>query len=420
MVIAGLSIYFIVQAAVFHELDEHLLNHKYDLIQRFENEEISLQSINRVGSIGSYEWIELKPLQEKKAPNPEDVISTVVRSRFRGEPEDQYRQLKTEIPIDGQYYELTVYEEIAGWETIALSIIGLMLMLLTLWFGIVYVGNTFIIKKSLAPFFDTISRLRTIRSENDFSTTFPAVATDELDELNQTLNRMLKELEGSLNRQKQFIQNASHELLTPLSILQHKTDELLNQENLDENSFHKVSEIQHTIIRLRKLSNALLMISRVENKYYRTDDEILVNEIVQEVTGEFHSFTEARNIQFRFYEQAEIISKGNAELLHSLLYNVIQNAFYHSPESSTIDIKMFDDTQNYHLTISDYGPGISPEELESVFNRFEQSKNKSNNGNNGLGLSIVRSICNLHEWKCYFEAESKKGAVFHLEIPKRA
>lgn len=418
MIVAGLSIYFIVQAAVFHELDEHLLNHKHDLVQRFENEEISLKSISRVGSIGSYEWIELKPLQRKDSPNLTDEITTVVRSRFRDEPEGRYRELKTIIPIDNQYYQLTVYEEIAGWEGIALSIIGLMLALLTLWFGIVYVGNTIIIKNSLAPFFDTVSKLRNIRSEKDFTTPFPEVDTDELDELNTTLNRMLKELADSINKQKQFIQNASHELLTPLSILQHKTEELLNQDNLDEESFLKISEIQQTIIRLRKLSNALLMISRVENKYYGTNEKIHVGETIIAVEKELMPFLLAQHIRLKVEGDATIFIRGNQELFHSLLFNVLQNAFFHSPENASIDIHLFESETHHHLSIADSGPGIKTEELESVFDRFEQSSEKKNNGNNGLGLAIVRSICNLHEWHCYFEKESEQGAVFHLEIPK--
>lgn len=418
MVVAGLSIYFIVQAAVFHELDEHLINHKHDLVQRFENEEISLKSINRVGSIGSYEWIELKPLRRRDTPSSVDKITTVVRSRFRDEPEGRYRELKTVIPIDGRYYQLTVYEEVAGWEGIAWSIIGLMLVLLSLWFGIVYVGNTIIIKNSLTPFFDTVSKLRKIRSENDFTTPFPQVETDELDELNKTLNRMLKELADSINKQKQFIQNASHEMLTPLSILQHKTEELLSQDNLDEESFLKISEIQQTIIRLRKLSKALLMISRVENKYYGTDEKIHVSETIIAVEKELMPFLLERHIRFKVEGDASIFICGNQELFHSLLYNVMQNAFYHSPEQSSIDIHVYEDEKFQHLTIADSGPGIKADELDSVFDRFEQSSEKKNNGNNGLGLAIVRSICNLHEWHCYFEKEVDKGAVFHLEMPK--
>ena len=160
--IAALSLYFIVRTAVFNELDEHLENHKQDLIQRFENNELSLDTIDQIGSIGTYEWIELRPLADSGS-RFSDEYTTVSKTRFAGVESAQYRQLRTIIPIEGKPYILIIYEEIAGWETIAFSIIGGTLVLLLIWFVMIFFGNELIIKNTLHPFFSTISALRSIR-----------------------------------------------------------------------------------------------------------------------------------------------------------------------------------------------------------------------------------------------------------------
>lgn len=417
LLIAGVSLYFIVQKAVFDELDEHLKNHKNDLIERFENQEITLNTIDQIGSLGTYEWIEIKPAAANVLPS-EEVYTTVTKSRFSGGPEGRYRQLHTLITLDGQSYYLSIYEEITGWESIALSILFGNIILLGIWFGFLLIGNEFIIKGILRPFFDTVSRLRTIRSESDFNTTFPAVGTEEFNNLNSTLNAMLRQLEASFIKQKQFIQNASHELLTPLSIIRHKTDELLNNEKLDEQTATQIHQIQQTTIRLKRLSNALLTISRVENKHYPTDGSIDTQQVIEQTLAELKDFCEKKNIPIKIHYAALPFIPGNQELFSSLIYNVLQNAVYHTHEGTVIELEVVKQEETtLHLIIKDSGPGLTDEEIHRVFERFEKSSAIGGTGNHGLGLAIVRSICLLHGWNCYFEKGRDNGAAFHLVVP---
>lgn len=417
LLIAGVSLYFIVQKAVFDELDEHLRNHKDDLIQRFEDQEITLNTVGEIGSLGTYEWIEIKPAGSDISPI-EDSYSTITKSRFSEETQGRYRQLYTLISLDGQPYYLSIYEEITGWESIALSILFGNVVLLGIWFGFLFIGNEFIIQQILRPFFDTVSRLRTIRSENDFNTSFPEVSTEEFNKLNSALNDMLRQLESSFVKQKQFIQNASHELLTPLSIIRHKTDELLNNEKLDEETALEIHKIQQTTIRLKRLSNALLTISRVENKHYPIDGNIPVHEIIEQTLQELSFFCENKKIIIRKNYQSIPNIPGNAELFSSLIYNVLQNAVYHTPEGTLIELDAIQQDNVYmHLIIKDSGPGLTDEQTQHVFERFERSSPNDGTEHHGLGLAIVQSICILHGWQGYFEKGREKGAAFHLIVP---
>tara|TARA_Y100001935_G_scaffold121525_1_gene100651 strand:+ start:118876 stop:120192 length:1317 start_codon:yes stop_codon:yes gene_type:complete len=416
LLFAGFSVFYVVDKAVFNELDEHLVNHKQDLVQRFEKGEITLQTIREMGSIGSYEWIEFDQVSDSNA-EPSVSFKTVEKARFKDQPVEKYRQLTSVIILDATPYRLTIYEEIGGWKSIAITIIITILVILFAWYIIVYFGYNLVLSQTLRPFFDTIEKLRGIRSDRDFEISFPEVSTTEFNELNSTLNTMLSELEDSFKKQKHFIQNASHELLTPLSIIRQKTDELLNKP-LDEHTLVSLSNIQRTVIRLKKLSNALLLISRVENKHYSINENVSLSELIEKVHSELSDFLLNKNVSLKYDPNELKTIQGNTDLIHSVFYNVLQNAVYHTESDTEIAVQAALRGPTYHITVQDSGPGIPEEDLDQIFERFRRSSGNNGSGNHGLGLAIVKSICDLHSWDCYFEKGLNTGSCFHLEIPK--
>ena len=413
--LAALALYFIVRSSVFKEMDQHLLNHKQDVISSFKSGDISQKSVKELGALGTYEWIELHPFTGS-AEAVSDSFKTVQNTRFEDQNPSTYRQLKSVISINGSLYTLLVYEEVTGWHKIASSIIIAISILLLVWFTMLYIGNHIVISNVLKPFFRTISKLKGIQSESDFHVTFPAVDIDEINELNGALNTMLKELESSFEEQKQFIQNASHELLTPLAIIRQKTDELINSPDLGEKELIQLAQIQQTINRLSKLSNALLLISRVESKQYPLKDYFDLYELVADIHTELDDFIGLKKLSVQNTIAKGINIKGNKELVHSLFYNIIQNAIYYSPEGSEIAFSASKKDTRLDVAITDEGPGIPEEDRERIFARFEKSGSKKSNSP-GLGLSIVKSIGSLHGWKCHIESGEEKGSVFHIVIP---
>ncbi|MDR9365807.1 MAG: HAMP domain-containing sensor histidine kinase [Balneolaceae bacterium] len=217
-----------------------------------------------------------------------------------------------------------------------------------------------------------------------------------------------------------FIQNASHELLTPLSIIRQKAEKILvNSEKIDQEIASSASDIQQTAVRLSRLSNALLLISRIENKQFPLTDRIDVPELVKEVLAELDDFIRLKNISVnKNFETNEIIT-GNRELLHSTIFNVVQNAVKFSPESTEVLISFNKGKgEQLKLSVQDHGTGIPDELISSVFDRFKKGKRKENrdiieNGN-GLGLSIVKSICDLHDFKCSASNSEDSGAIITI------
>jgi signal transduction histidine kinase len=188
-------------------------------------------------------------------------------------------------------------------------------------------------------------------------------------------------------------------------------------ENLDHNNIERLHEIQQTAVRLTRLSNTLLLISRVENRQFEMDDEINVLEVIEQVLKELQDFIEIKGLTIEKYLNQKFVFKGNKELIHSAIYNMIQNAIKYTPEGSKIHLSLSEKSSGKtEFSVSDEGPGIPEELINKVFDRFRKGEKLSDHGNSspGLGLSIVKSICELHSLDYKAENNPDQGVTFSI------
>ncbi|MFH5833017.1 ATP-binding protein [Halalkalibaculum sp. DA384] len=406
ILLTSVGMYYLVNETIYEELDNHLLRHKVDLMNQLQKDPSSLSHIQDLGGLGSYEWIDIVPYDGSVEPNSNSFTS-VDTLRFAGKQAapQTYRRLKTTVSVSGVHYTVSIYEEVAAWERISMTILFTLLAGLLIWILVLYIVNQVVFDKILTPFYNTVETLEKISDPTDFGDSFPQTTTYEINVLNQALNTMMAQIRSSFEDQKKFIQNASHELLTPLSIIRQKSEKILSQSNeLDQNIVESASEIQQTAIRLSRLSNALLLISRVENKQYTLDEQVNIQEVTHEVLEELCEFINLKNISLDKQFNTQITVEGNRELIHSAIYNIIQNAVKFSPEHATITIATGRNDGHPRLSIRDQGPGIPPPLLDSLFDRFKKGSNHfselDEESSPGLGLSIAQSICQLHGFTC--------------------
>lgn len=418
-VLTSIALYYLVNNTVYDELDNHLLQHKIDIINQVQGDPASLEEIRDLGGLGSYEWVEIHPYDGSVEPNT-NSFSTIDTLRGPNEVRpESYRRLATTISLNDRYYTLNIYEEVAAWQNISMTILLSVLAGLLIWIFLLYLLNQIVFDRILTPFYDTVDTLETISNPTDFKEKFPESTTYEIKVLNNALNTMMNQIRSSFEEQKKFIQNASHELLTPLSIIRQKADKILSRaDQLDRQTIESANKIQETAVRLSRLSNALLLISRVENRQFELNEEVDITTVTQKVIKELEDFITLKNISLEKQFYKDILVRGNQELIHSTIYNIIQNAVKFSPEGGAITITINGDTEGDKLTVIDEGPGIPEELKESLFDRFKKGNVHFNelgkNNGTGLGLSLVKSICDLHGFG--YQARDKDGTGAEITI----
>lgn len=419
--LTAVGIYYLVNTTVYGELDNHLLQHKIDLINQIDKNASSLEDIKDLGILGSYEWIEIQKYDGTVSPS-EDHFATIdtLRNSEKEVEAKSYRRLTTAINVNDTYYTVRLYEEVASWEHISRTILLSVLAGLLIWILLLYILNQFVLDKILAPFYKTVSTLEIISNPSDLKMTFPDTSTYEINVLNQALNSMMQHIRTSFEDQKQFIQNTSHELLTPLSIIRQKAEKILsNAEVLDEQTIKAAGNIQDTAVRLSRLSNALLLISRVENRQYSLDEKVEITAIAENVIEELNDFIEMKKLTLEKEFDCSIKVKGNSELIQAALYNIVQNAIKYTPSGASIILKTSCDDEQRIFSVLDEGPGIPEDFVNSVFDRFQKTGNHTDGFDEdspGLGLSIVRSIARLHDYNCSAQNRPDKGAEVSIQF----
>ena len=185
----ALALYWVISTAVYRELDEHLLGHKNDIITKIEAGDIEIKRIMELGPMATYEWLQLIPVDELESQNlPKgnefSNVETIPYPIKENGESDYYRVLKSKVSIKGKDYVVKIYEHIAGWRTIVITILSSILVMLLAWIILLYFINRELFKRILSPSYQTIERLRKIESPQQISTNFPGTYTKKLKILN--------------------------------------------------------------------------------------------------------------------------------------------------------------------------------------------------------------------------------------------
>ncbi|TCC87333.1 HAMP domain-containing histidine kinase [Pedobacter frigiditerrae] len=240
-------------------------------------------------------------------------------------------------------------------------------------------------------------------------------STTDFKYLDESLALLMTQINEAFYKEREFTSNASHEIMTPISILQHKMENLLAEEDLTESAALAIIEMMKTLNRLKKISNSLLLIARIENQQYQDKEDVkpldLFNLIIEEIS---HRLEEKNlNIQLKINKDM-VLREINKDLLYQLFFNLVHNAIKFNREGGNISISdNFTAKGEYEISVSDTGTGISTEQLPHIFDRFIKS-NATENYGYGLGLTIVKSIADYHHLNIQVESELNEGTKFKV------
>lgn len=276
-----------------------------------------------------------------------------------------------------------------------------------------------IAKLLLKPIEELRNSMAQVRSEGlDAEPLVNYMAEDEIGDLVTMYNSMLDELKKSFAQQEQFIQDASHELRSPIQAIEGHLS-LINRwgkedpEILDESLQTSISEVN----RMKKIIEELLMLAKNEEIDHDAycDVNRVINEVIEEMEIQYPTAV------FRYERPVNLINaKCKSLSLNQIVRNIVENAVRYSEEKPEVEIKLQYENKNYCLlSIKDFGIGISGENIPKIFDRFyrvDKSREKVKGGT-GLGLSITKMLADKYNIEIIVESELGKGTLFMLKIP---
>ncbi|AOM76449.1 sensor histidine kinase [Pedobacter steynii] len=353
------------------------------------------------------EYIILKEVKNSDTSKLKHYFSQETRE-IEGSQEE-YQILSAEFKYEGRRYLLELGETMSTVGQLEHTISVFTFLILLAAVVLTLLTDLAFSKYLLAPFYQIIDqKLNKVNDPISFNYEPVKTTTEDFKILDQSISILMNKIADLFITEKEFIANVSHELLTPISILNTRLENLLNDEQLSQEGENKVFASLKTLNRLKSIINSLLLISKVENNQYKKPDRISVKEVVHEVYEELEHRLMMMELKFSIDLSEDYIFTGNRSLFNTLLMNVVNNAIKYNLPSGSVHIYDSNTAERYQLSIEDSGQGMDLNEVQHAFQRFEKFQSEKEDSH-GLGLSIVKSIASFHGIDIEIESEKNKG-----------
>ncbi|MBC7758575.1 MAG: HAMP domain-containing histidine kinase [Phormidesmis sp. FL-bin-119] len=237
--------------------------------------------------------------------------------------------------------------------------------------------------------------------------------------LDTSLINLMQQIHEAFEKEREFTANASHELMTPIGILQNKIENLMGEPEVGQMVQERLIGMHRTLNRLKRIVHSLLLISRIDNNQFSKNEVVSLRELFGDIEEEIsHRLTE-REITMQLNISEDVVLKGiNRDLIFQMMYNLLNNAIrYNKPNGNIVISDKILSDGSCGITIRDSGIGIPEEDISTIFNRFKKANKSEELGGYGLGLSIVKSIADYHELTIELSSEVNNGTEFIISFP---
>lgn len=261
----------------------------------------------------------------------------------------------------------------------------------------IVVINGYLLNKAMRPFYLILDKLKKYQFGIPFSQEKQTYKITEFEELNVEINEMIERNELVFYQQKQFIENASHELQTPLAIVINKIDLMVQNDDLDKKNLTFLTEVKNDLRRMVGLNKSLLMLSKIENSQFNKTSDVNFNGMIAQLVQNYEDFIAFKKVEVNIIEKGQFMVDFNQDLADILLSNLLKNAVKYNNEEGILNIIV----ENNRITFQNSGTSV-PLDKSRIFNRFY--KQGSDHTSTGLGLSIIKTIIKQYPgWDIVYE-----------------
>jgi len=313
-----------------------------------------------------------------------------------------YRILYTEISIGNTPYVLAARVPMIETHDLLSMLItqyGVIFIILIICLSLVYF---YISKRLWEPFYNTLDKIEHFSLESGKEPQFDSTNIKEFLRLNEQLNKLIKENLSIYKQQKEFVENASHELQTPLAVFQSQIDTLLQQPNLTEKEMEIIQSLYSTSSHMSRLNKNLLLLAKMDNEQFEKRKTIDFVNVLYDLLSPLKELAESNGINVSVNINTAFSVNANEILLESLITNLIANAIRHNnTEKRSINIRV--DKNIFSISNTGQTDSLNADKIFGRFSRISEGEK-----GNGLGLSIVCQICKLHGWLVSYDYKNNE------------
>lgn len=388
--VAGVTYYVLISKVLVHEVDEALGKYK-EQVEKYVAKNDSLPVFRNFEEV----LVSYKVTQHKQHKK----FSQVELYNIDDKKTETFRQLVFTEQVGEKLYLIAVAKPLEGTKllirTVAYSTLAILLVIII----VSLVLNYLVLRKLWQPFYAAMQEMKGFKLGKK-TPLLPATDIDEFTLMNQSLSQAINSVKDDYRILKEFTENASHETQTPLAIIRSKLDLVIQDEGLTEGQTDALKSAYAAVSRLSKLNQSLLLLAKIENQQFRALETIDLKERVEEKLQQFHEFWQANQIQINTSLAAATIY-ASPELIDILLNNLLSNAGRHNIEGGEINVHLVPGKLEIANTAKssrlDHG---------KLFGRFYKEEQYSKH--NGLGLSIVKQICDHSDLAISYEFSAQQ------------
>lgn len=394
LIIAAPVFYYATQRLYIKEADDTLQLHKKEFL-KYAAPKLFTADIDNWNKFNRNIKIE-----QGSSLSKDSIYSTSYYDSLDNELEP-YRELRTPMLIQQKPYTYIARINLVETEDLIKNIAFLFLLT-----SIVLLIGLFIITKNLSlnlwkPFYKTLQQIEEFEIDKTKQPEFAKTGIEEFNRLNSSILKLIAKNTAIYKNQKEFIENAAHELQTPLAVFQAKIDTLIQRADVTKEQSEILESLNENISRLNRLNKNLLLLSKIEHDIYSSKQNISLANCIQKNIDFFTEQAKSKHLTIDIDDERDFEIKSNPILADVLIGNLFLNTIKHNIEGGKIFISINENS----LSFCNSGQPVSLNK-EHIFTRF--SKSNSSDEGTGLGLSIVKKITGINNWKVAYSYENKQ------------
>lgn len=383
-------LYFLTRHYIVTETLESLTNSEFRIEQQLKHN-------NAVTSLPP-----IFEVHEVTTLKPQNIKDTLIFDELQNENE-LFQELSTYKTINGKYYQIITRAITVEYDDTLFSILIVFGIIISLIYLAQYIFNKQINKAIWQPFFYNLDAIKNFSIQSNKALELQPSDVLEFSELNTQLELLTNKVATDYQNLKQFTEDLSHEVQTPLAIIQAKIENLIDDSSsLGEEHMTVLNDIQKNAKRLSRLNQGLILLTKIDNQQFTELESIEVNTTISSLVENVQDISDMKHITIEWKPEHNIEITMNKVLADVLFSNLIVNAIKHTPKNGTIKITLMHDSLSIHNSGKSAAPNAS-----KLFQRFYKADKSSTSL--GLGLAIVKKICDYYQFDIHYSFENDQN-----------